>query len=139
MIAIASNIVDIWSGLYATSAIALCDLVDYIEMTQSFIEQQSQTEIFCGDWRYWRYAWKLENIQPITEPFALKGKQGLFNVSLAIEKDLKELLQRLNDACSNSKQLLGDIKISLSKSPSKVDLSPSKRRQRGNGSGYIHS
>jgi phage N-6-adenine-methyltransferase len=66
-------------------AIAVCDLVDCIEMTQSFIEQQSTTEILCGDWQVGRYAWKLENIQPITEPLAVRGKQGLFNVSLAVE------------------------------------------------------
>ncbi|MEM7716996.1 MAG: DNA N-6-adenine-methyltransferase, partial [Cyanobacteria bacterium P01_A01_bin.68] len=62
-------------------ALAVCDLVDCIEMTPEFIAQQSQTEILCGDWQVGRYAWKLENIQPITEPFAVKGKQGLFNVT----------------------------------------------------------
>jgi phage N-6-adenine-methyltransferase len=61
-------------------AIAICDLVDCIEMTPEFIAQQSQTEILCGDWQVGRYAWKLKNIQPITEPFAVKGKQGLFNI-----------------------------------------------------------
>ncbi|MEM6399813.1 MAG: DNA N-6-adenine-methyltransferase [Cyanobacteria bacterium P01_D01_bin.116] len=61
--------------------IAICDLVDCIEITSDFINQQSQTEILCGDWQVGRYAWKLENIQPITEPFAVKGKQRLFNVS----------------------------------------------------------
>ncbi|MEO0684946.1 MAG: ASCH domain-containing protein, partial [Cyanobacteria bacterium J06649_11] len=59
-------------------ALAICDLVDCIEMTPEFISQQSQTEILCGDWQVGRYAWKLKNIQPITEPFAVKGKQGLF-------------------------------------------------------------
>lgn len=62
-------------------AIAICDLVDCIEMTTEFIAQQSQTEILCGNWQIGRYAWKLKNIQPITKPFAVKGKQGLFNVS----------------------------------------------------------
>ncbi|MEO0934302.1 MAG: DNA N-6-adenine-methyltransferase [Cyanobacteria bacterium J06641_2] len=62
-------------------ALAICDLVDCIEMTPEFISQQSQTEILCGDWQVGRYAWKLKNIQPITEPFAVKGKQGLFNVT----------------------------------------------------------
>ncbi|MBW4607733.1 MAG: ASCH domain-containing protein [Hassallia sp. WJT32-NPBG1] len=127
-----------WENFPHGCAIALCDLVDCIEMTAEFISQQSTTEILCGDWQMGRYAWKLENIQGITEPLAVKGKQGLFNVYPAIQEDLNELLQRLNDACSNSKQLQGDIKINPSKSPSKVDLSPGKRRQRGNGSGYIH-
>ena len=72
-------------------AIAICDLVDCIEMTSEFIAQQSQTEILCGDWQIGRYAWKLKNIQPITEPFAVKGKQGLFNVSSTnLEQYLKK-------------------------------------------------
>ncbi|MEA5574692.1 DNA N-6-adenine-methyltransferase [Calothrix sp. UHCC 0171] len=62
--------------------IALVDLVDCIEMTPEFIAQQSRTEILCGDWQVGRYAWKLENIQPITEPFVVKGKQGLFSISV---------------------------------------------------------
>lgn len=66
-------------------AIAICDLMDCIEMTAEFISKQSTSEILCGDWQVGRYAWKLENIQPITEPFAVKGKQGLFNISLAQE------------------------------------------------------
>ncbi|MGB3756514.1 MAG: DNA N-6-adenine-methyltransferase [Rivularia sp. (in: cyanobacteria)] len=72
-------------------ALAICDLVDCIEMTPEFIAQQSQTEILCGDWQVGRYAWKLKNIQPITEPFAVKGKQGLFNVpSTNLECYLKQ-------------------------------------------------
>ncbi|MEM7555211.1 MAG: DNA N-6-adenine-methyltransferase [Cyanobacteria bacterium P01_A01_bin.84] len=72
-------------------ALAVCDLVDCIEMTPEFISQQSQTEILCGDWQVGRYAWKLKNIQPITEPFAVKGKQGLFNVtSTSLEQYLKK-------------------------------------------------
>ncbi len=63
-------------------AIAVCDLVDCIPITPSLITQQSETEIKSGDWEVGRYAWKLENIQPITEPFAVKGKQGLFNISV---------------------------------------------------------
>ena len=60
-------------------------------MTPEFIAQQSQTEILCGDWQLGRYAWKLENIQPITESFAVKGKQGLFNVSSTnLERYLKK-------------------------------------------------
>ncbi|MEO0843548.1 MAG: DNA N-6-adenine-methyltransferase, partial [Cyanobacteria bacterium J06643_5] len=61
---------------------AVCDLVDCIPITRSFIKEQSETEIKSGDWEIGHYGWKLENIQPITEPFAVKGKQGLFNISV---------------------------------------------------------
>jgi phage N-6-adenine-methyltransferase len=80
-----------WSDFPHGCAIAICDLVDCIEMTPEFIEQQSKTEILCGDWQVGRYAWKLENIELITEPFAVKGKQGLFNIS--VDKPLTELVK----------------------------------------------
>ncbi|MDJ0619328.1 MAG: ASCH domain-containing protein [Calothrix sp. MO_192.B10] len=125
-------------------AIALCDLVDCIQMTAEFIEQQSETEILCGDWQVGRYAWKLENIQPITEPFAVKGKQGLFNIPLTNIQAQKELTELLGDKQINpsNDNLLGDISNSPSNSPSnnfspELD-SPSKKRRRGEGNGYIH-
>ena len=71
-----------WENFLHGCAIALCDLTDCIKMTDEFLQQQSRTEILCGDWQVGRYAWKLENIQPIAEPFAVKGKQGLFDISL---------------------------------------------------------
>lgn len=83
-------------------AIAICDLVDCIEMTPEFIAQQSQTETLCGDWQVGRYAWKLENIQPITEPFAVKGKQGLFNISLDTLQSQRQLVELLGDKEENS-------------------------------------
>ncbi|MEM7552601.1 MAG: ASCH domain-containing protein, partial [Cyanobacteria bacterium P01_A01_bin.84] len=71
--------------------IAICDLVDCIEITSEFIAQQSQTEILCGDWQVGRYAWKLDNIQPISEPFPIKGKQRLFNVPFSkVERYLNQ-------------------------------------------------
>jgi hypothetical protein len=70
-----------WENFPHAMAIAICDLVDCFDLTAEFISQQSTTEILCGDWQVGRYAWKLENIQSITEPFAVKGKQGLFNIT----------------------------------------------------------
>ena len=70
-------------------ALAICHLTDCIEITPEFIAQQSETEILCGDWQVGRYAWKLENIQPLIEPFAVKGKQKLFNVPFNTEYYLK--------------------------------------------------
>ncbi|MEL6462331.1 MAG: ASCH domain-containing protein [Cyanobacteria bacterium J06621_15] len=62
-------------------ALAICDLVNCIEITPEFINQQSQIEILCGDWQVGRYVWKLENIQPIAKPFTVKGKQRLFDIT----------------------------------------------------------
>ncbi|WP_211293112.1 ASCH domain-containing protein [Brunnivagina elsteri] len=115
-------------------AIALCDLVDCTEMTPEFIEQQSQTEINSGDWQVGRYAWKLENIQPITEQFAVKGKQGLFTLSL----DIFQSQQKLTELLGNNQVNPSNVRDrDLENSPSN-DISPSKKRQKGKGNGYIH-
>ncbi len=122
-------------------ALAVCDLVDCIEMTPEFIAQQSQTELKSGDWQIGRYAWKLENVQPITEPLPIKGKQGLFNVSVDLFQSQKDNSGDKEES-SPSKNNLSPSKNSLSNllrdkkesspsnnplhSPSKNDLSPSK-------------
>ena len=86
-------------------AIAICDLVDCIEMAPEFIAQQSQTEILCGDWQVGRYAWKLKNIQPIPESFAVKGKQGLFNIpSTNFESDLKKQFTLTQESKKDNKK-----------------------------------
>jgi hypothetical protein len=72
-----------WNELPLGSAIAICDLTDCFQMTESNIVQQSELERAVGDWRPGRYAWKLENIQSLS-PAPIKGKQGLFNVSLSV-------------------------------------------------------
>ncbi|MGB6296551.1 MAG: DNA N-6-adenine-methyltransferase [Rivularia sp. (in: cyanobacteria)] len=86
-------------------AIAVCDLVDCIEITPEFIAQQSQTEILCGNWQVGRYAWKLENIQPIAESFAVKGKQGLFNIpSTNFESYLKKKFTSTQESKKDNKK-----------------------------------
>lgn len=69
------NIKDLLFG----QVIIIADLTDCILITEDFIKAQSQTEINFGDWRIGRYAWKLENIRPLTKPQKISGKQGLWN------------------------------------------------------------
>lgn len=60
-------------------AIALVSLTDCIQMTNEFINQQSELEKDCGDWQAGRFAWKLENIRTVANT-PIVGKQGLFNI-----------------------------------------------------------
>ena len=69
-----------WDSLPLGVAIALVDLVDCIEMTEDFINEQSETERCCGHWESGRFAWKLDNVQPLPLPVPIKGKQGLWNI-----------------------------------------------------------
>ncbi|BAZ33613.1 hypothetical protein NIES4074_61270 (plasmid) [Cylindrospermum sp. NIES-4074] len=57
--------------------IAIADLTDCIKMTEEFIAQQSPTERRCGNWNVGRYAWKLENVQILSEPIPARGMPGL--------------------------------------------------------------
>ncbi|MEL4896123.1 ASCH domain-containing protein [Crocosphaera sp. Alani8] len=69
-----------WGSLPLGEAIAVCDLVDCIEMTEDFINEQSETEQRCGHWEPGCFAWKLNNVQPLPLPVPIKGKQGLWNI-----------------------------------------------------------
>ena len=61
--------------------IAKANLVDCIEMTDDWIETLSETEKACGFYSAGRYAWILEDIEPI-EPIKAKGKLGLWEVEI---------------------------------------------------------
>ncbi|MDM9583073.1 ASCH domain-containing protein [Nostoc sp. GT001] len=69
-----------WDDLPRGYAIAVVTLSDCFHLTEEFIAQQSEVEIDCGDWRVGRWAWKLEDIEKIVEPFPVCGKQGFFEV-----------------------------------------------------------
>lgn len=97
-----------WTDFPHGCAIAICNLVDCIEMTAKFIEQQPRTEILCGDWQVGRYAWKLENIEPLP-PFEVKGKQGLFNLIFTdtqLELVKPQALDSVAKACDRSNEVL---------------------------------
>ncbi|MEG4121704.1 ASCH domain-containing protein, partial [Microcoleus sp. N9_B4] len=60
-----------------SAVIAIAQLTDCVLMTEEFINQQTETELRCGNWQVGRYAWKLENVRAI-EPIPATGKQGLW-------------------------------------------------------------
>ncbi|WP_225896480.1 ASCH domain-containing protein [Amazonocrinis nigriterrae] len=62
--------------------VAVAELTDCILMTEEFISQQSETEIRCGLWKPGRYAWKLENVQILSEPIPARGMLGLWDIEL---------------------------------------------------------
>jgi ASCH domain len=67
--------------------VATCNLIDCIEMDDSLIAQQPPLELIFGNWQVGRYAWKLDNLQPVKAiPFS--GSQGLREVPHAIIKQM---------------------------------------------------
>jgi phage N-6-adenine-methyltransferase len=108
-----------WDTFTHGYAIALVDLVDCIHMSAEFIAEQSRTEILGGDWQVGRYAWKLENIQPLAKPFAVKGKQGFFSIKATNQ----QLLLKEELTCNNpSDTCIYNIPESQSSFPKTSDL-----------------
>ncbi len=75
-----------WDRLPFGQAIALCNLTDCVKMTEDFIEAQSESEQLCGHWEPGRFAWKLDDIQPLSCPIPIKGQQGLWECDSMSQK-----------------------------------------------------
>ena len=61
--------------------ICKCNLVDCIYMTEEFIEEEKKKNLnnfIAGHYEVGRYAWVLDNIEPIT-PIKAKGQLGIWN------------------------------------------------------------
>lgn len=60
--------------------ICRCNLVDCIYMDEAFIEKikQNPIEYNCGEYKVGRYAWIIDNVEPIY-PISAKGKLNIWN------------------------------------------------------------
>lgn len=61
--------------------ICKCQLVDCVYMDQAFLDkiQDNKQEFLCGDFSLGRYAWILENVEPLNEPIPAKGHLNIWN------------------------------------------------------------
>lgn len=62
--------------------ICKCNLKDCIYMTKEYVENMKKTnyqEYFCGEYKEGRYAWILENIEPLSTPIKAKGQLSIWN------------------------------------------------------------
>lgn len=59
--------------------LAVGELTDCIEMDESFIASLGPLERSLGHWEPGRFAYQIDNIQPLPEPVLIGGKQGLWN------------------------------------------------------------
>lgn len=59
-----------------------CVLRDCLPMDRKFLAQieQNPVEKLCGEYALGRWAWILEQVQPIEKPFPAKGSLGLWNL-----------------------------------------------------------
>ena len=65
--------------------ICKCQLTDCILMTEEYIEKMKQNhhqEYICGRYEVGRYAWVLENVEPLAKPIPAKGKLNIWNYDL---------------------------------------------------------
>lgn len=58
-----------------------CKLVDCVYMNEEFLNhiQQDEQEFLCGEYSLGRYAWILEDIEPLQEPIPAKGHLNIWN------------------------------------------------------------
>lgn len=58
--------------------ICSCELVDCIEMTDSFVEEiKSKNKYITGEYSKGRFAWILKNIKILENPIKVKGHLGI--------------------------------------------------------------
>lgn len=59
-----------------------CNLIDCIYMDENYIKkikEKNPTNFKCGRYEIGRYAWVLDNIEPLSTPIQTKGKLGIWN------------------------------------------------------------
>lgn len=62
--------------------ICKCNLVDCVKMTKEYVESMKKNnyqEYICGKYEEGRYAWILENIEPLDNPIKAKGHLSIWN------------------------------------------------------------
>ena len=61
--------------------ICKCRLVDCIYMTEEYIAEikKNNQEYICGDYKEGRYAWIIDNIEPLATPIKAKGHLSIWN------------------------------------------------------------
>jgi len=68
--------------------LAVVELVECIEVDQSFIDSISEQERSLGDWDTNKYAYKLSNLKVLKENISTRGYQGVWNIN----EDVKNLI-----------------------------------------------
>lgn len=66
------------------SIVATAQIVDVVP-TSVMRPTISVLEASFGDYSQGRYAWLLDNVRPLSDPFPLAGRQGLFNADIPPE------------------------------------------------------
>lgn len=69
-------------GMAYGLVVCRCVLADCLPMDQHFFDEYplSSTERLCGQYAPGRFAWLLEDIEPLARPFPAKGKLGLWRL-----------------------------------------------------------
>jgi len=63
------------------AVVALVELVDCVQMTDEWIEQQAPLERALGGYEPGRFGWALENVRAMRVPVKVKGRQSFWRLS----------------------------------------------------------
>lgn len=76
--------------------ICKCNLVDCIYMDEDFVEkikQDNPIDYICGEYKVGRYAWILEDIEPLKEVIPSRGELGIWNYYS--EKEIINIMEEI--------------------------------------------
>lgn len=62
--------------------ICKCNLVDCVYMTEEYVKNMKENhyqEYICGEYKEGRYAWIVENVEPLENPILAKGQLSIWN------------------------------------------------------------
>ena len=74
--------------------ICKCNLVDCVYMTKEYVEEiknNNYKEYICGNYEEGRYAWILEDIEPLENSIKAKGQLSIWNYYEQISENIKIL------------------------------------------------
>jgi activating signal cointegrator 1 len=94
-------------------ALAICELVDCLEVTEANQGMFADFERIAGDLSIGRWVWVLERVRPFREPIPCRGAQGLWTVPPEIvEQVLRQVqISAALDTSARRRDLARDAKL----------------------------
>jgi len=74
------------------AVVAVAELVDCVEMTPEVIAATHPLEQAFGDWRPGRFAYHLEDVKRLRDPYKLKGRQSLWTLTSEQTQEIRSRL-----------------------------------------------
>lgn len=91
-----------------------CNLVDCVYMTKEYVKNMKTNnykEYICGSYEEGRYAWILEDIEPLEKPIRANGQLGIWNYYSVNE--IMEMMNNIEYGCIDRKKSIIDYEANI--------------------------